>query len=216
MEGDGQAWAAGKDFAHNVLFCENDVLLVDALSRFVGEGLETGCAAVIIATESHRQDLDTRLRQRGLDPEGAGKANQYVAADAAETLQSFMKDGWPDEERFLETVTGLFARVGSQYQRVRAYGEMVALLCAEKKPEAALHIERLWNAYGRVRSFSLLCAYPWDSVKRDVSARQLHGIRDQHQMVIPQPRSALLTGSNDPSLAILDSRNPAAAQMPRG
>lgn len=212
MKGHDQASAA-RDFAHNVLFCENDLLLLDALSRFVGESLETGGAAVIIATERHRQDLDMRLRQRGLDPEEAGKAGQYLAVDAAETLQTFMQDGWPDEERFVVTVTELFGRLGSCYRRVRAYGEMVALLCAENKPEAALHLEELWNAFGRVRSFSLLCAYPWDAVRRDVNARQLHRIRDQHQTVVPQPRTGRLTASTDPAMAILDPRESVAGKQ---
>lgn len=212
MKSNDQA-SAVKDYAHNVLFCENDLLLLDALSRFVGEGLESGGAAVVIATESHRQDLDKRLRQRGLDPEEAGRAGQYLAVDAAETLQTFMKDGWPDEERFVVTVTELFNQVGRQYQRVRAYGEMVALLCADRKPEAALHLEKLWNAFGRVRSFSLLCAYPWDAVRRDVNAQQLQRIRDQHQAVIPQPQTTRLTASTDPSMAILDSRDAVAAKQ---
>lgn len=206
----------GKGFLHNVLFCENDLLLVDALARFIGGGLDSGCATFIIATASHRTTLEERLTQRGVHVDRCRQSGQYVAVDAADTLERFMTNGWPDEQRFEEAVERLFASVGGQYPDVRAYGEMVALLCADRKPEAALQVERLWNAFGRKHALSLLCAYPWDVVKRDVSPTQLHHICDQHAQGTPQQRSAGLTGAEEPARAVIDAYESVTAEIPRG
>lgn len=208
----------GKGFLHNVLFCENDLLLMDALARFIGDGLDSGCATVVIATAARRTTLEERLTQRGVNVDRCKQSGQYVAVDAVETLGRFMTNEWPDEERFEEAVGSLFAPAGGRYAGVRAYGEMVALLCADRKPEAALQVERLWNAFGRKHALSLLCAYPWDVVKRDVSATQLHRICDQHAQVVPQQRAAGLAGAEEPARAVIDAYESVAAEIetPRG
>jgi len=206
----------GKGFLHNVLFCENDLLLVDALARFVGDGLDSGSATVVIATAAHRTTLEERLAQRGVNVDRCRQSGQYVAVDAADTLARFMTNGWPEEPRFEEAVDRLFASVKGQYPGVRAYGEMVALLCADRKPEAALQVERLWNAFGRKHALSLLCAYPWDVVKRDVSATQLHRICDQHAQVLPQQRASTLTIVEEPVRTVVEAYESAATEFPRG
>jgi hypothetical protein len=44
--------------------------------------------------------------------------------------------------------------------RVVLFGEMVAVLWAQKKYDAAIQLEQLWNELTRMHPFYLCCAYP--------------------------------------------------------
>src|SRR6185436_18259523 len=104
-------------FEHDVQFYDLDTILADAVGKYVGAGLESGCATIVIATASHRASFDERLSRRGLDIHALKKSGQYVSVDAADTLAQFMDKGWPDEERFVDTVGTLLAATGSRYAR---------------------------------------------------------------------------------------------------
>jgi hypothetical protein len=51
---------------HDVGFYSSDESLVDDLTQFDGAALRTGSAAIVIATESHRDSLLLRLQAHGL------------------------------------------------------------------------------------------------------------------------------------------------------
>ena len=50
---------------------------------------------------------------------------------------------------------------------VRVFGEMVSLLWDASLSDAAIEVEAMWNELGAQYPFSLLCAYPADSVRGD-------------------------------------------------
>src|SRR5438552_7636492 len=141
---------------HCILVYEDDAHLLDAVSRFTGSGLAAGEAVVVIATQPHRDYLEARLGAHGVDLASVCAEGQYVPLDAVETLSQIMIGGWPDQERFVNVVGGVIARAGSRYPRVRAFGEMVALLYAEGKEDATLQIEELWNDLATLHAFQLL------------------------------------------------------------
>src|SRR5262249_12692342 len=85
--------------AHVVQFYEDDVPRVDAIARFIGAALGAGDATVMIATERRLASVEELLAARGLDLAAARAGRRYVALDAARTLASFMRDGWPDQAR---------------------------------------------------------------------------------------------------------------------
>jgi PAS domain S-box-containing protein len=178
-------WGAMGASDHCILMYDEDTHLLDAVSRFTGTGLEAGEAVVVIATQPHRDHLEARLRAHGVDLETAGAQGQYVPLDAAETLSQFMVDGWPDARRFVDVVGGVIARAGHWYPRVRAFGEMVALLWAEGNGDAALQLEELWNDLAAIHAFPLLCAYPMRGFSRAVHAQKLLRICAAHSHVIP-------------------------------
>src|SRR5436309_5638678 len=95
---DTDAWAT----SHRVLFYESDAFLADSLTHFIGDGLEAGDASVVIATPSHQEHLAERLQARGLELTAAREEGRYIALEAAETLSKIMRDGRPDEERFVQ------------------------------------------------------------------------------------------------------------------
>src|SRR5205809_8130459 len=52
---------------HVVQFYSEDEFLVDAISRFLGESLAAGDAAIVLATKTHRERIARKLKDRGLD-----------------------------------------------------------------------------------------------------------------------------------------------------
>src|SRR5262249_8855141 len=144
------------DSEHVVQFYESDAFLAEVVSRFVVEGLAAGEAVVVIATGAHRRDVEQRLRARGVDPAAAGREARYVALDAAETLARFMIDARPDPVRFDEVLSAPILRASAGGgRRVRAFGEMVALLGAQGNFEGAIRLEALWNELSCRLPFSL-------------------------------------------------------------
>src|SRR5262249_422986 len=64
---------------HFIQLYEEDAHLLDAVSRFTGIGLKTGEAAVVIATQPHRDHLGARLRAHGVDLRTMRAQGQYVS-----------------------------------------------------------------------------------------------------------------------------------------
>lgn len=145
---------------HCVQIYEDDKGFLDALEHFVAGGIRQGDAIILIATPSHLAALDQRLQRNGFDTVAAARRGQYIAVDARETLETFMVNGWPDEALFERAVNGLLARARDQHRRVRAFGEMVALMWAEGQCGATVHLEHMWTRLCQQKAFSLFCAYP--------------------------------------------------------
>ena len=178
-------WSDMGEVGHFVQFYERDEFLVESVSGFIGAALRIGDAAIVIATESHRQALDERLKKQGFDVNGCRATGRYVPLDAAQTLAQFMVNGAPDSRLFRETIGSVMARASKGGRRVRAFGEMVALLWAEGKGDAAIQLEELWNDLARTYSFSLFCAYPMEAFRGVSNGKPFVHICQAHSRVIP-------------------------------
>lgn len=167
---------------HFVQFYEKDDFLIDEVYGFVGAGLQVGQAGIVIATPPHRHGLEQRLKAWA----PSFHPDQYVALDAAETLSQFVIDGRIDEPRFAEVIEKVIRRATQDGSRqVRIFGEMVSLLWAEGKRDAAIRLEELWNDLGRRRSFSLLCAYPMTHFDGEEHTSAFAHICNAHSRVRP-------------------------------
>jgi MEDS: MEthanogen/methylotroph, DcmR Sensory domain len=107
-------------FVH--LYQEVDAL-ADAVAEYAGSGLRRGEAVVLIATPEHCTAFLERLDVR---------EDSLHVLDAERTLARFMENGMPQWERFHEVVGGPIAELRLQYPAVRAYGEMVDVLCSNR------------------------------------------------------------------------------------
>lgn len=142
---------------HAVHFYGHDDELFPALVGYIGAGLFQECV-VVVASAEHRR----RLTQ-SLDPSFLSQAQsegRFVLMDAAETLGRIMRDGLPDPDLFEMVVGTPLRRATAAHGKVRAYGEMVALLWAQGRAAAAMRLEDMWNDLQRQVAFPLLCAYP--------------------------------------------------------
>ena len=197
-------YGAGKDVpdwtlvghrGHAVQFYENDGFLIELLSRYVGSALVTGDSAIVVVTARHQEALEQRLRARGLDVSVPLSQRRYLPLDAAATLAGFMRDGLPDPTLFNQvacpTIEDARAAAATGRGRVVAFGEMVALLWAEGKIDAALQLEEMWNRLAEIYSFSLCCAYPMSGFLGNPHAAPFLKICAQHTHVFPaeRPRS---------------------------
>jgi PAS domain S-box-containing protein len=149
---------------HTVQLYTHDGFLMDVLSRFVGGALSVGDVAVIWATASHRVELEKRLSSRGMDTSKAASQGRYITMDASETLARVVVDGVVDQKSFVAIISNVLDQatkaIHGKDGRIAVFGELVALLWAEGKPEEAIRVEQLWNELAKRYSFSLLCAYP--------------------------------------------------------
>ena len=145
---------------HILQIYENDLQFNNTLQGFVTSGFESGESVVIIATTEHLKALNRNLRNQGYDLFSLTLQDQYIPLSAEETLAQFMINGWPDENLFYHLLTNLLLRARKKERRVRAFGEMVAVLWSQGLSGATVHLEHLWMRYCQSEAFSLFCAYP--------------------------------------------------------
>jgi len=172
---------------HAVQFYETDQFLCDEVARFVCEGLRAGESVIVVTTRLHREAIESKLKQQARfeDSQPAGGA-RLIWRDADETLSALLVNGWPDAAR-CENVLGALVDEASDSGKVpaRVFGEMVAVLCAAGNPEAALHLEQLWNELARHHAFSRLCAYPMRVFAGEEGRQAFHAICAAHFEVMP-------------------------------
>ena len=155
---------------HFIQIYESDSVFLDSLEGFVGGGIRSGDAVIVIATPTNLKALENRLWAQGLDLSTARSQDQYIALDAEEMLSKFMINSWPDDELFRQVVTEIITRARGNDRQVRAFGEMVAVLWARSDHAATVRLEHLWHNLCRTEAFSLFCAYPKSGFTADAAA----------------------------------------------
>lgn len=153
-------WAELGPCSHVVEIYENEGTFLTNLAEFVAGGLANGEAAVIIATPQHRAILRSKLGAMGFDLDAATRSDQLILLDAEETIAKFMINEWPQDYLFHKVIGEVLARAVGPGQKVRAFGEMVALMWAKGLCGATVKLEHLWTDLCRKLDFSLFCAYP--------------------------------------------------------
>ena len=183
-------WAEVAPCDHIVQIYESDTVFIDTLAGFVGSGINSGECCIIIATEPHLKALNKKLESYGVRIDTLIEDKRYLPLVAEEMLSKFMVNGWPDEELFMQTVSGLIDKCRQTNRRIRAFGEMVAILWAQGHSGATVHLEHLWNKFCEKEAFCLFCAYPKTGFTGDINSSVNH-ICDQHSKMISGSKSQL-------------------------
>jgi hypothetical protein len=176
-------WGEISPCEHLVQIYQDEGVFLDSLDGFVAGGILAGDGVVVIATPLHLAALNERLLARNIDIAAAIKNDQYLAMDAEESFSRFIVMGWPDEDFFRAFVVDVLKRAKGDNRRVRAFGEMVALLWARGNTGATVQLEHLWHHLCQELSFSLFCAYPKIGFTRNASA-SIKEICDTHSRVL--------------------------------
>jgi signal transduction histidine kinase len=97
----------------------------------------------------------------------------------------------PDPELFRTVIGGAIEKSQrmSGGSPVRAYGEMVDVLCREGNFVAAFEVEELWNELASVHRFALLCGYGMGSFSEATDAGRFQEVCSRHARVMPTERS---------------------------
>jgi hypothetical protein len=147
---------------HEVYFYSDNGGFVRRLARVLATDLMSGKGVMVVATEEHRGGLAREFAALGLDAKLAQSAGRYVSLDAHETVIELLGGPGIDPAWFSDSFGGLLDEISgrSEHPCVSVFGEIVALLMAESKPEEAIRLERIWNGLAREHDFALRCAYP--------------------------------------------------------
>jgi excisionase family DNA binding protein len=190
------------EFEHLVQFYEHDSYLEKTVADYVASGLRNGIDVIVVPTPGHLKNIEKLLAKMDVDLAGAKAEGRYVALDAAETLAQFMVDGVADLGLFHETVGAAVARMTEGGKRIRAFGEMVAVLWGEGNRSAAIRLEQLWNEVAKVHPFTLFCAYPLKGFTGDAQTGAFGEICGCHSRVIPAESYSNLSTEKEKQHAI--------------
>jgi len=173
---------------HEVGFYCDDQSLLEGFTLFAGTALKRSKAAIVLATEPHREALLARLQASGLDMSAAIEQGRYVALDPSLTLSSFMVDGLPDPVRFYQAAVELIVKtaesVGGDTNRIAACGECAPMLWQNGNPEAAIRLESLWDEIGKSYGVQIFCGYLLASFQGGVGSFVFERICKVHSAVL--------------------------------
>jgi hypothetical protein len=178
---------------HVVQIYENDKVFLDSLEGFIGSGILAGESVIIIATKDHLKSMNERLTNQGFDIDSLIANDRFIGLEAKEALSQFMVNDWPDEQLFFKMVTTVFKRAQKNSRKVRAFGEMVALLWQQGFNGATVQLENLWNQFHKKGAFPLFCAYPKTGFTQDMTA-SIRTICCEHSKIIdgsPRPSTEI-------------------------
>ena len=173
---------------HEVAFYSDDQSLLEGFALFAGAALKRSKAAIVLATERHRDALLAMLQASGLDMSAAIEQGRYVTLDPAQTLSSFMVDGLPDPVRFYKAAVDLIVKtaesVGGDTSRIVACGECAPMLWQDGNAEAAIRVERLWDEIGKSYGVQIFCGYMLASFQGGIGSFVFEKICQVHSAVL--------------------------------
>lgn len=176
-------WTEFRSCDHWVQVYGGEPDLMDSLVGFVRDAERAGEAMILIATPEHRQQLTRLLVAAGINVNSAMAEDRLFLLDAEATLGRFMVDGWPDAAKFETVIGGAVARARASGRKVRAFGEMVAILWDRGEHAAMMQLEHFWHVFCQREDLALFCAYP----RRCFSEQtfdSLHAICTAHTRVV--------------------------------
>ena len=168
---------------HLVQIYENDKSFLDTLEGFVAGGFVAGDGVILIATQNHLDVINHSLLGRGFDLEQLRSDDKYIPLDAHRVLEEFIVNEWPDELLFNTCIDEVIKRASANGRKVRAFGEMVAVLWARGQNGATVQLENLWNNLHTKEKFSLYCAYPKSGFTQNAND-SIHDICCAHSKII--------------------------------
>lgn len=182
---------------HVVHFYHSEEELATQAGGYLGEAIQGGGVAIVIASEKHQLAFERRLAEAGIDVSAARASGAWLVVDAEEALSQFTVNDKPDVGRFDAVIGKLVRRAADSSGPVRAYGEMVAMLWEAGLLTAAIELEAIWNELVRKEKFALLCAYPAGSIAGEQHSAAFTEVCRLHAAVVDEvpDRDAGLGGS---------------------
>lgn len=176
--------------AHVAIVYRDAAFLARGVAGWSAACLRGGGGAILVGTVGHLELIRAELRRAGEDVDGAERAGRLLTLDADWLMAHFILDGSPDGAKFSALARDIVSRTKAACGggRVRAWGEMVALLRQRGNGDAATRLEHLWNAVIEEHAISLLCSYEMEEPDAAAPGGGLLGdVLATHSHVLPQP-----------------------------
>lgn len=188
-----------KPHDHVVHFYQDDASLMETVADYFRTGDDVGDRLVALLTPPHRGALLQQLKAVGVDTRNLLAEGRLVIMDARSILDRIMRDGVPVYSLFQQHVLALI--VTSAPQPIRAFGELVNLLCADGNPSAAIQVEDFWHKACERLPLTLLCGYDLYAFHQDGGQHAFRTICGQHSHVLSAEISSP-TGGKSPTPGI--------------
>jgi DNA-binding NarL/FixJ family response regulator len=183
----GENTNAQASHRHEVQFYSDDTIFLESFTNFIESALDAGNAVIVVATNSHRENLLPRLRARGLDIAAVIAEGRFISINNADAVAMFMVNDQPDPVRFSKVVGDVFVSAAKAAKgdrpRVVACGECAPLLWTQGKAEAAIRVEQLWDEIAKPYYVDTLCGYPLSSFHSEEDSLIFRRICAEHSAV---------------------------------
>src|SRR5579883_383107 len=183
LEEASRALAPSLGPGHHAEFYDDAAYPALAIAAYLAEALRAGGAAVAIAADLHLSELRSALVASDVDVAGEVDRGRLLLLDGDETLAALCRDGEPDDGAFEDVIGRLVRSLAGRFGNVRAFGEMVDILCRSGRASSALALEGLWNHLRASVPFDLLCAYGLTSFERAGAEPDFTRVCDAHGRV---------------------------------
>jgi signal transduction histidine kinase len=152
----------------------------DRIAERLIRALEAGHAAVALAGHAHVEDLVSAMRRRGVNVDALVGSRNLAFLDA----DAIFEDAWTRPGVDLAVVDlrvlGPVREMLERHGEVVAYGELVDLFARNADHDAAIALERWWNAALEKLPIALACGYMLDAFGAGSAVGAFRHVCDEH------------------------------------
>jgi DNA-binding NarL/FixJ family response regulator len=151
---------------HDAVFHVHEAPLLDDYARFAESALASGQTVIAVADRARLLKIEAQLEARGVALGLAVRQSRYREVDTAPALAALVPDGRADFETALRSALAVIETArSSSDRRVALFGEMAPQAWRDGHAEAALTLERAWDAAVRTTGADVLCGYLIDGAR---------------------------------------------------
>jgi DNA-binding NarL/FixJ family response regulator len=152
---------------HDAVFHADEAALVNDYARFAEAALAAGQPTVVVSASHRLEKVRRQLESRGVAVGDAVRDRRYAAFDAGPELARLMVNGQLQSERCREDATAIIEQAAREAggRRVAVCGDVAPNLWKEGLSDAAIQVERIWDAAAGEMGFDLLCGYLIDEAR---------------------------------------------------
>jgi hypothetical protein len=186
---------------HVVQVDQDSRALVDAVSLFASTGLAAGDSVLLVGSPDRRARIESLLIQQGVDVEEQKRLDRLVILDSQQTLATFLVEGMPDWDRFNRLVGTVVSKLTYPSAKLRIWGEMVNDLWEQRRIQAGVRLEEMWNGLAQMYPFCLFCTYVMEPLTNStVHRKMLEGVGQTHSVFLPADNYSSLEVAIDAAL----------------
>jgi len=185
-------WGVIARYDHIVQVYESDEILLEALTGFAQNAIDSNENAMVVATNAHLNALERRIERNGFHIDKLITDGIFIPLDVDEVISEFMIGGTAEESRIVETISGLFTNGVFNKRAFRLCGEIAPTLLANGHRDIATRVERIADRLNHDNPTGIFCIYSKNTVSDDTIAFD-QVVCDQHSRIISGSEKQLTT-----------------------